>query len=588
MPELMQKIVLAVLGLAMLGGCANNPLLRTGAATSTDTARDIEQNMDEALEQIPEAAQRGPAPEDVTDELMPEMDADSQRSEEETFNIDARQLPARTFFRSLVDGTDYNVLVHPQVSGDITVELDQVTVAAVMNQVSDLYDFHIERERNIFRVQPGGVQTRIFQMDNLNIQRRGDSETRVRSGQVSNTQTGDGQSSDNGGSATAVGTSVSTQTESTFWRNLEQSLNMIIGSDTAQSGDTGQSSDTGNGGDTGDGSDTGQDSSDGRKVITSPGTGVVVVKAKPEELAMVEDYLQRVELISQRQVILEARILEVELEKGYQQGINWNLVDDKTIPNTSIETSLGAPDLSSANVGGVFSTSLDIGDFNTLIELLGRQGNVQVLSSPRISTVNNEKAVIKVGSDELFVTDLDFDDTSTATTQTSRSTDVDLNPFFSGISLDVTPQISENNVVTLHVHPAVVEVEDQEKLITIGARDVTLPLARSTVRETDSIVSARNGEIVVIGGLIRSDTEETSSAVPFFSEIPVMGEMFKQRRFEQIKSELVILLRPMIVDAEQARQDVAASRERMRELRRIMESPQSPMPDPAKPRQPQK
>ena len=559
-----KQILVGVLALAVLAGCANNPLMRTGSATSTETAREIEKSMDETLEEAPE--QRNRAPDDVTDALMPGMDRSGEGIGEETFNVDARELPARTFFRSLVEGTDFNIVVHPDVAGPISVQLDQVTVPQVMNLVGDLYSLHVTREGNIFRVRPGGVQTRIFQMDNLDIQRTGSSETRVRSGQVSNSNDSGGSSdfddsgSDNGGSESVVGTRISTQTESTFWRNLDESLNMIIGS------------------------------GDGQKVITSPGTGVVVVQAKPEKLATVEDYLRRMELISKRQVILEARILEVELEEGYQQGINWNFVDSNVVssPDLAVDSSLSAADVSSQAIGGVFSTSLDIADFNTLIELLGRQGNVQVLSSPRISTVNNEKAVIKVGSDEFFVTDLDFDDSSTATTQTSRSTDVDLNPFFSGISLDVTPQISEDDVVTLHVHPAVSEVEDQQKLITIGDRDVTLPLARSTVRETDSVVSARSGQIVVIGGLIRNDTEETSSAVPFFSEIPVMGEMFRQRRFEQIKSELVILLRPMIADAQQAREDVAASRERMRELREIMESPEAPAPEAAGPRKQQR
>ena len=120
------------------------------------------------------------------------------------------------------------------------------------------------------------------------------------------------------------------------------------------------------------------------------------------------------------------------------------------------------------------------------------------MSSPRISTINNQKAVIKVGTDEFFVTDIDFDDNNSAVTATdSTSTSVELTPFFSGISLDVTPQISESGVITLHVHPSVSEVNDQEKVITIGERDVTLPLASSTVRETDSVIRAESRQIVV-------------------------------------------------------------------------------------------
>lgn len=562
MGYVLKQALLGAVALVVLSGCAGNPLMQTSTASSTETARSIEESLDDALKNAPSESQRQ-APDDVTEALMPEMGAAGGARREEAFNVDARRLPASTFFQSLVEGTDYNAVVHPDVSGSISLELDQVTVPEVMDLVSDMYGFHIERQNNIFRVQPGGVRTRVFQIDYLDIRRRGSSETQVRSGQVTNTNGGDsgGSDDDNGGGGGAVvGTRITTQTESTFWADLNESLNMIVGS--------------------------GQ----GQKVITTPGSGVVVVQATPDELATVEDYLRRMQLISKRQVILEARILEVELEKGYQQGINWTYIDDEvmTSPDTALQSALSGGNVTSQDIGGVFSSALEIGDFSTLIELLGRQGNVQVLSSPRISTVNNEKAVIKVGSDEFFVTDLDFDDSTTATSQTSRSTSVDLTPFFSGISLDVTPQISENDVVTLHVHPAVSEVQDQEKLITIGDEDVTLPLALSTVRETDSVVSARSGEIVVIGGLMQENTEETTSAVPFFSEIPVIGELFKQRRFESSKSELVILLKPMVADAEQWQKDIEGSRERMRELRRIMETSEAPGPEPAASRQRQR
>ncbi|WP_243865063.1 pilus (MSHA type) biogenesis protein MshL [Halospina denitrificans] len=560
MGYVLKQIVAGAVSLVVLGGCASNPLMQTSTASSTETTQSIEDSLDEALESAPSESQRQ-APDDVTDALMPEMGGGGSASMEEAFNVDARKLPAETFFQSLVDGTDYNAVVHPQVSGSISLELDQVTVPEVMDLVSDMYGFHIERQNNIFRIQPGGVQTRVFQIDYLDIQRRGTSETQVRSGQVTDANGGssgtrNSNGDDNGVGGAVVGTRITTRSESTFWADLNESLNMIVGDGQNQ------------------------------KVITTPGSGVVVVQATPEKLATVEDYLRRMQLISKRQVILEAKILEVELSDEYQQGINWNAVDE--VGGGTIDAGLSSIGAGTQNGGGVFSAALDVGGFDSLIELLGTQGNVQVLSSPRISTVNNEKAVIKVGSDEFFVTDLDFDDSTTAASQTSRSTSVDLTPFFSGISLDVTPQISENDVVTLHVHPAVSEVEDQQKLITIGDEDVTLPLALSTVRETDSVVSARSGEIVVIGGLMQESTEETTSAVPFFSEIPVLGELFKQRRFESRKSELVILLKPMVAGAEQWREDIEGSRERMRELRRIMESTEAPGPKPATSRQRQR
>lgn len=546
-------LIPAVLSL-FLAGCAGNPLMQTQQASSTETTERIEKELEKAGASSGDT-DAAPAPDEVTGALMPDFSGAGGATSggTERFNVNAQGLPAPTFFRSLVDGTPYNVVVDPAVEGSITLDLTQVTLEEVMDVVSDLYGYEIALEGRIYRIRQAGLRTRIFQVDYLDIQRSGNSETQVRSGQVTDTGNGDSGSNngDSGsGNGTVVGTRITTTSESRFWADLNESLNLMVGSDS------------------------------GQRVITNPGSGVVVVHARQDELKVVEDYLRRMQLISKRQVILEARILEVALNESYQQGINWNAVDQMGSGN-SLQGSLSSI-ATNTQGGGAFSAALEVNSFNSLIQLLGSQGNVQVLSSPRISTVNNEKAVIKVGSDEFFVTDLDFDDDTTAGgTGTSRSTSVDLTPFFSGISLDVTPQISDDNVVTLHVHPSVSEVEDQEKLITIGDEDVTLPLALSTVRETDSVVRARSGQIVVIGGLIQDRTEETTSAVPFFSDIPVIGELFKQRSYESRKSELVILLKPMIANVARYGQDVEDSRERIRDLRRIMESTESPKPEPA-------
>ena len=199
--------------------------------------------------------------------------------------------------------------------------------------------------------------------------------------------------------------------------------------------------------------------------------------------------------------------------------------------------------------GGVFSAAFNGRDFTAFIELLEAQGNVQVLSSPRIATMNNHKAIIKVGTDEFFVTDVS---TTTITSTTTQSTpNIELTPFFSGIALDVTPQISASGDVMLHIHPTVSEVRDQQKNISIGGVNQTLPLARSTVRESDSIVRTKNGQLVVIGGLMQDRNTEQDAKTPLLGDIPGVGALFRHKRTEELKSELVILLRPIVIDGEQ-------------------------------------
>ncbi|MDL0433303.1 pilus (MSHA type) biogenesis protein MshL [Marinobacter sp. TBZ242] len=566
----LNRTILTLLLAMVLTACSNNPLMRTSQATSTDAATAIDDAMAEA-----EAEQQrkdrseemsGDVPEDVSAALMPSLS--SAADDEERFDVNARGLAAGPFFEALVEGSRYNVVVHPDVNATVDLRLRDVTVPEVMDIAGDLYGLDIQRSGRLFRVQANSVQTRMFPIDYLHFKRSGGSETRVSSGQVSSSRdnsTGAGSTRGNGDNDTTanlVGTRISTETESDFWQDIERALKMIIGTD------------------------------NGSQVIVNAGAGLVMVRSDGDSLRQVEEYLRRTQLIMQRQVVLEAKILEIGLNEGYQQGINWadiqsasSITASDGLPEDFTAQALAGQAIRTSDIGGLFSASVRAGDFTGLIELLGEQGNVQILSSPRISTVNNQKAVIKVGTDEFFVTDIDFDDNNSAVTATDRtSTSVELTPFFSGISLDVTPQIAEDGAITLHVHPSVSEVNDQEKVITVGDRDVTLPLARSTVRETDSVIRAESGQIVVIGGLIQNTSEDNNSAVPFFSEIPLLGELFKQRRFQSRKSELVILLRPVVAGSQQMNADVSASRERMQVLRELLESSESVTPQPEKAR----
>ena len=199
---------------------------------------------------------------------------------------------------------------------------------------------------------------------------------------------------------------------------------------------------------------------------------------------------------------------------------------------------------------GMFAIRVN-GDFKVLVRMLQTQGNVQVLSSPHISTVNNQKAVIKVGDDEFFVTGVSTSNTIIGT-NTLPSQNVTLTPFFSGITLDVTPEISSDDTVILHIHPSVSQVTEQIKNITVGSSSVgtpnelTLPLAKSTIRESDNIVRAKNGQVIVIGGLMQNNMKENIASTPWIGRVPFLGALFRRTDQQATKSELVILLKPMV------------------------------------------
>ncbi len=219
-------------------------------------------------------------------------------------------------------------------------------------------------------------------------------------------------------------------------------------------------------------------------------------------------------------------------------------------PDTTPDMAAGLLDtVSNSAFGGVFSIAVQASHFTALIELLKSQGEVRTLSNPRISTVNNQKAIIKVGQDEFFVTEVSTT-TVTGGAGTTTSPNITLTPFFSGIALDVTPQISRDSTVILHIHPSVSQVSDQNKTITINNENQSLPLALSTIRESDSIVRARSGQVVVIGGLMQDRSSELDARTPILGDIPFLGKLFQHEQDTIRKSELVILLRPIVVGAQ--------------------------------------
>ncbi|KAA3628782.1 MAG: pilus (MSHA type) biogenesis protein MshL [Proteobacteria bacterium] len=557
-----RQVLIVALGVgSLLAGCTAPPP-RGGS-----TLEEIQQTVDSAAQEQQVATPVAEIPRAVSDALLPPiavgLPGAGPREVEQRFDVRVHQVDARAFFMGLVEGTRHNAVVHPDVSGTISLDLKNVTIDEVMDTVRDVYGYEYQKTRTGYQIMPIRMRSQIFEVNYINVKRSGKSSTQVSSGQVSDrvssTEDSNGESSTT--TEATAGSRIETQSDSDFWAELKNALQTLIGTE------------------------------GGRNVVVTPQSGLVVVRALPAELREIAEFLSTSQVVLQRQVILEAKIVEVSLSDGFQSGINWaqlgthngeSLVIGQTGGGTlfgdgvsSIAGNTGSLDpnaysgVSGNDVsafGGAFTIAANTSNFNAFIELLKAQGDVQVLSSPRVSTVNNQKAVIKVGSDEFFVTSISS--TTTTGTTTTTTPEIELTPFFSGIALDVTPQIADGGEIILHIHPTVSEVVDQTKSITVFGTTQTLPLAFSSVRESDSIVRAASGQVVVIGGLMKDQTKFNKAGTPGLSDAPVVGGLFQHKKQSVAKTELVILLRPIVVDASgrQFSDDLRDTAKRIRRL----------------------
>jgi len=557
-----QLLILALT--AVLAGCESQ------LAKHDDTRKDINALMDKAVEERAKQALLPP--------LVVEMPKPvEEKPLEQHFDLNVSDAPAAQVFMAIASGTRYSVVVHPNIRESISVNLKDVTVLGALDVLRDLYGYEYTVQGNRITVLPISMRTKVFRVNYIDANRSGRSDVRVSSGSITDSGSSGGST---GGTTTTGGSTqqvvqsahVTTTSDNKFWANIEKSVTAIVGSGA------------------------------GRNVIVNAQSGVIVVRAFPAELRSVESFLKEMQLIVDRQVMIEAKIIDVQLREGFEAGINWaafrngntrvgagvvrpgteisttgtistptGLLPDGSIDSASafsatlgtaasLATGLTAP-------GAVFGLALQTSDFAALLTFLETQGAVNVLSSPRVATINNQKAVLKVGDDSFFVTNIQ----TTATTSgagTVTTPTITVQPFFSGIALDVTPQIDEDNNIILHVHPQVSRVVEQKKTIDLGSLGVfVLPLASSSINETDTIVRVQDNNIVAIGGLMRQESLSADSQVPGVGDVPGLGELFKQRNRRTTKSEIVILMKPTIIRSDgDWQRDLTNTRDRLRKL----------------------
>ncbi|HWQ38267.1 MAG TPA: pilus (MSHA type) biogenesis protein MshL [Burkholderiales bacterium] len=559
-------------------------MLAAGCSTSAHRPpyESAQRELDKAAGQPLPAAQ----PPAVSEALLPpiavQMPSVDGKPIEPRFDLEVNNAPASQVFMAIVSGTRYSMVVHPSVKDAISLNLKDVTVFEALDTIRDLYGYEYKVQGTRILIQPLGLQTRVFEVSYLLSQRKGRTEVRITSGAISDSTPSGVQGSTNvqlPGTTTSralESSRVTTTSEADFWAEIGAAVRALIGTE------------------------------GGRNVVVSPQAGALVVRAYPAELRSVEEFLNSMSSVVERQVMLEAKIIEVQLSDEFQTGINWAAFrsgdnsraaggvlapgttlrptgslsgftasnPDGTVNVNSALTSTpgaitGSITAGTGTPGTLFGLAFQTSNFATLLSFLETQGKLQVLSSPRIATINNQKAVLKVGTDEFFVTNVTTNVTTTGTTSTQSPT-ITVQPFFSGVALDVTPQIDKDNFITLHIHPSVSNVIERTKDIDLGtAGNFRLPLASSTISETDTIVRVADGNLVAIGGLMKETQVRDKGQVPGLGDVPIAGNLFRNQRRQSVKSELVILLKPTVIQGPASwRQDILDTKQRIDSIQR--------------------
>ncbi len=534
------------LALALLGGCSADRPLRTPSVS------------DAIRSEVPMPAARAvPAavPTRISDALAEPAPPAVVLPPEPKIDLLVNSAPAREVFLAIVADTRYSMMMHPDVAGTLSVTLRGVTVAEALEAIRDVYGYDFKMEGRRITVYAPTLQTRIFTINYPNSQRNGNSDLRVSSGGGQSSSTGSNtttNSTTTGSSANQTeSTRVSTNSKTDYWTELTAAVKGLVGA------------------------------GEGRSVVTSPQAGIMAVRGMPEELRQVDKFLKAAQISVERQVMLEAKIVQVELRDGFQSGIDWSalknsgnstgafgVLSGNTTSNTlisGVQSNLpgfaaGTGALLADGVAlpaagaGLFGLAFATEGFQAVLGFLETRGDVQILSSPRIATLNNQKAVLKVGTDEFFVTGVKGGSNTAGTTTSSSTTtlpDITLTPFFSGISLDVTPQIDDGNNITLHVHPSVTTVTEKTKQVDLGTvGNYRFPMASSNVNESDTLVRIQDGKIVAIGGLMQVESNRTSSGLPGSSDT-LFSSLLGNKANNGRKKEVVVLIKPTIIRTQQ-------------------------------------
>jgi MSHA type pilus biogenesis protein MshL len=504
-----------------------------------------------------EAAKPQPPPEEKLMEIVvPQMEG-AKKVPDKLFSIYARDSNIQDVLLAFSKESELNMVIDPELSGKVTIDLKRVTLKEALDAILSPLGWTYTIDSKFIKISRPQMETRLFTLNYIATRRSGKREVYV------STSTGGGlQTSTLPGQQTALSpgnartgyTDLISIDEMDLWKEIHKGLEaFIFGTVEEKEAPAEKEKPTW----------TRMDEK-GKKLIINKSTGTIMVTDYPVNLNKVASYIETVEGSSQRQVTIQAKIMEVILSDDHKEGINWKVIEGLprsvnlawgltnkagttgypgsttgyATGDTSSGTTINTPGLFKIKpFGGVLALGAAGSEIalSDIMQAISEQGDVKILSSPTISTLNNQKAIIRVGNqDVFFITGAVA--TQNTVTQIIQPMTIDI-----GIILDVTPQIAEDGTIIMNIHPSITD-KTGEKTTPDGRS--TFPLL--SVRETDTTVRVRDGQTIIIAGLMQEKSAENYTGVPVLGSIPLLGGLFRYKTRTKSNSELVIMITPTL------------------------------------------
>ncbi len=440
---------------------------------------------------------------------------------QEKVSLFVRDIEIKDVLFLLSKDSNLPIVADKDIQGKITVNIQDKTVYEILDVIVKPLGYVVFVEDGTIRVTNPRLVSKTFRVNYIRSSRNSSSTMNASISALSSGQQGESQTSTtsttSGVGSGTIGVKVTTEDKSSFWKELSKGLEVLIFGESGAGGEGGFS----------------KADKTGKKLILNEQSGLVYVKDYSDNMKKIQRFLEDIQISVRRQVMIQAHIIEVTLNDSYSLGVDWN---NLWVGDTLINIS---QNLVPTPATGVFQVKLSDNRFTALIDAMKQQGTLNILSSPKISVVNNQKALVKLTRREVSWIKKTTVTGNPPVVETSNTPQIDE----VGIFLDVTPQIDEQGMITMHIHPSISEIT---KVSESPDQQSSMPVI--AVREVDTIVNARTGQTVVIAGLIKDNILETRTYVPFLGDIPLIGSLFTQISQKKEKTELVILLTPYVLN----------------------------------------